>query len=112
MTLRVASVVINCTDLPRMARFWSAALGYTAEGDDDWVSLTDPAGAGVAVALQRADTEVGKAEVHLDLHADDQAAECARLLALGATHRRDHHDPADDYVVLADPEVNEFCLCV
>ena len=41
--------------------------------------------------------------MHLDLHTDDQAAEVARLVAMGAAHVRDNHDPEDDYVVLADP---------
>ncbi|HUY98190.1 MAG TPA: VOC family protein, partial [Verrucomicrobiae bacterium] len=42
----------------------------------------------------------------------DQAGECRRLVDLGATRVRDHHDAADDYVVLADPEGNEFCICL
>jgi len=104
--------VINCTDLPRMTAFWSAALAYGAEGDDDWMSLTDPAGVGVTLSLQRADGPVGKAEMHLDLVTTDQAGECRRLVDLGATRVRDHHDAADDYVVLADPEGNEFCICL
>jgi hypothetical protein len=49
--------------------------------------------------------------MHLDLYADDQEGEVRRLMRLGATHVRDNHDPDDDYVVLADPEGNQFCVC-
>jgi hypothetical protein len=50
--------------------------------------------------------------MHLDLYTDDQTTEVRRLLALGARHVRDNHDPDDDYVVLADPEGNLFCVCL
>lgn len=49
--------------------------------------------------------------MHLDLYTSDQADEVARLRGLGATLIRAHHDPDDDYVVLADPEGNHFCVC-
>ena len=49
--------------------------------------------------------------MHLDLYTIDQAGETARLMAIGATLIRTHHDPDDDYVVLADPEGNQFCVC-
>ncbi len=49
--------------------------------------------------------------IHLDLYAEDQDAEVARLLALGA--REVHWDKrlADaDYVIMEDPEGNRFCV--
>ena len=49
--------------------------------------------------------------MHLDLYTDDQAGQVERLRKLGARHVRDNHDPNDDYVVLADPEGNLFCVC-
>ena len=47
---------------------------------------------------------------HLDLYAADQAAEVARLLGLGATRADWSYPPAADYVVLADPDGNRFCV--
>jgi predicted enzyme related to lactoylglutathione lyase len=48
--------------------------------------------------------------MHLDLYSDDQAAEVQRLAGLGASVVRHHEDPEDDYVVMTDPEGNEFCV--
>ncbi len=49
--------------------------------------------------------------IHLDLYAEDQAAEVARLIALGATEVQWGKRPPDaDYVILADPEGNRFCV--
>ena len=45
------------------------------------------------------------------LGSDDQATEVERLAALGARFVRHHDDPRDDYVVMTDPEGNEFCVC-
>jgi predicted enzyme related to lactoylglutathione lyase len=49
--------------------------------------------------------------MHLDLYTDDQAAEVRRLRELGATFVRHHVEPDDDYVIMTDPEGNEFCVC-
>ena len=49
--------------------------------------------------------------IHLDLYADDQPAEVERLKGLGATEVHWDKRPADaDYVILADPEGNRFCV--
>jgi Glyoxalase-like domain len=49
--------------------------------------------------------------MHLDLYTNDQVGEVERLVGLGATVVRDHDDPEDDYVVMTDPEDNQFCVC-
>ncbi|MGD0068018.1 MAG: VOC family protein [Streptosporangiaceae bacterium] len=49
--------------------------------------------------------------MHLDLYTDDQAAQVERLSGLGATFVRHVSDPGDDFVVMTDPEGNEFCVC-
>ena len=49
--------------------------------------------------------------MHLDLYTREQSEEVSRLLSLGATFVRHHDDPDDNYVVLTDPEGNEFCVC-
>jgi hypothetical protein len=64
------------------------------------------------LSLMRSETPVQeRPRVHLDLYADDQAAEVERLLRLGAT-RVDWPDypPDPDFVVLADPDGNRFCV--
>jgi predicted enzyme related to lactoylglutathione lyase len=112
VSIRVGSTVINCADLETMTAFWSAALGLTpssAEPGDDFRVLR---GDRVNLSLQLADTPVtARDQMHLDLYSDDQAVQVERLQALGASVVRHHEDPDDDYVVMRDPEGNEFCVC-
>jgi catechol 2,3-dioxygenase-like lactoylglutathione lyase family enzyme len=112
--LRVGSIVIRVDDLERQRAFWCAALGYVPrEGDDDTFALLHPPdGIGPNVSLDRVRSSVQvPPRIHLDLYAEDQAAEVQRLLALGATEVHWDKRPADaDYVILADPEGNRFCV--
>src|SRR5688572_29268235 len=88
--LRIGSIVLRVDDLERQAAFWHAALGYV-EGrrDHDFVLLRPKDGVGPNLSL---DNVPSKAQVpprlHLDLYAQDQAAEVERLKALGATEVR------------------------
>lgn len=111
MTIRLGSTVINCADMELMTSFWSRALGLvssSAAGDDFRVLRGEHAN----LSLQRADTPVSaRDQMHLDLYTDDQAAEVRRLVGLGARWVRHNLDPEDDYVVMTDPEGNEFCVC-
>ena len=113
--IRIGSIVLRVDDLQRQTAFWTAALGYVPrEGpsDDDFVLLRPKEGAGPNVSLDRHHSEVClPPRVHLDLYAEDQAEEVRRLLALGATEVHWDRRPADaDYVILADPEGNRFCV--
>ena len=113
--LRVGSIVIRVDDLPRQTAFWSAALDYVARDDpevDDSVLLRPRDGVGPNVNLDRWWSEVHlPPRIHLDLYAEDQAAEVARLISLGATEVHWSKRPPDaDYVILADPEGNRFCV--
>jgi len=112
--LRVGSIVIRVDDLERQAAFWAAALGYVrVDMDADFVLLRPPAGSsGPNVSLDRVRSVVQvPPRIHLDLYADDQAAEVERLVGLGATPVEWSKRPADaDYVILADPEGNRFCV--
>ncbi|WEV29044.1 VOC family protein [Streptomyces sp. 71268] len=115
--LRVGSVVLGVSDVPRAAAFWMKALGYVPreEMKDDWVILVPAAGTGVQLALDRSETPVQEhPRVHLDLYAGDaadQAAEVERLVSLGAQRVDWDLYPDDaDFVVLADPEGNRFCV--
>ena len=112
--IHVGSIVIRVDDLEPMVDFWSEALHYVPRdrNDPDFVLLRPPDGNGPNVSLDKwhADVQVPP-KIHLDLYADDQAAQVERLVGLGATVVRHHEDPDDDYVVLTDPEGNEFCVC-
>jgi predicted enzyme related to lactoylglutathione lyase len=111
--LHIGSIVIRVDDLEKQASFWESALGYVRrpEPDDTSQMLVPPDGNGPNVNLdvRPAALEVPP-RIHVDLYAEDQAAEVARLVALGAT-TVDWQPPAGaDFVVLADPEGNRFCV--
>lgn len=113
--IKIGSVVIRVDDLQRQTAFWSAALDYVPReeaADDDFVLLKPRNGVGPNVSLDqvRSDLQIPP-RIHLDLYAEDQAAEVKRLIGLGATEVHWDKKPADaDYVILADPEGNRFCV--
>jgi predicted enzyme related to lactoylglutathione lyase len=112
--LRVGSIVIRVDDLHRQAAFWETALDYERRqgDDDDFVLLRPRDGVGPNVSLDRVDAKVQvPPRIHLDLYTEDQAGEIARLIGLGAAEVHWDKRPADaDYVILADPEGNRFCV--
>jgi catechol 2,3-dioxygenase-like lactoylglutathione lyase family enzyme len=112
--IRVGSIVLRVDDLGRQAEFWEAALDYVRRdgGDDDFVLLRPRDGVGPNLSLDRVRSTLQiPPRIHLDLYAEDQAGEVARLLALGASEVHWSKRPADaDYVILADPEGNRFCV--
>ena len=116
MTLRISEICFNCVDPDTMAAFWCAALGYhETERDDDGIAITGAANAPVMllVRVDAVDSQdrIGHNRLHLDLSPTDldQAAEVARLEALGA-RRIDIGQGDPSWVVLADPEGNELCV--
>jgi predicted enzyme related to lactoylglutathione lyase len=112
--IRVGSIVLRVDDLRRQTEFWAAALDYVPreESSDDFVLLRPRNGVGPNLSLDMNHSTVQvPPRIHLDLYADDQAAEVRRLVALGATKVHWDKRPADaDYVILADPEGNRFCV--
>jgi predicted enzyme related to lactoylglutathione lyase len=111
MTIRLGSTVINCADMEIMTSFWAEALGLTPSS----VTLGDGfrvlQGEHGNLSLQLSRTPVtARDQMHLDLYSDDQADEVKRLVGLGAKIVRHHRQPDDDYVVMTDPEGNEFCV--
>jgi catechol 2,3-dioxygenase-like lactoylglutathione lyase family enzyme len=112
--ISIGSIVFRVDDLQRMTEFWSAALDYVPreENDDDFVLLRPRDGIGPNVSLdQHRSTVQVPPRIHLDLYAPDRAAEVKRLIALGATEVHwDGRPPDADYVILADPEGNRFCV--
>ncbi len=111
-------VVLGVTDRPRAEEFWCAALGYRVREDrfGGWGRILEPpGGTGTMIALQASETPPEDyPRHHLDLHVADaaeQEAEAGRLVSLGARRvdwDRYPHDP--DFIVLADPEGNRFCI--
>jgi catechol 2,3-dioxygenase-like lactoylglutathione lyase family enzyme len=113
--LSIGSIVLRVDDLRRQTEFWQAALGYVRRDDgksDDFVLLGPPHGSGPHLSLDQVRSQLQiPPRLHLDLYADDQAAEVERLMTLGATKVHwDKRPPDADYVILADPEGNRFCV--
>ena len=112
--IRVGSIVLRVDDLSRQTRFWAAALDYVPrdETSDDFVLLRPRDGVGPNLSLDRVHSRLQvPPRIHLDLYAEDQAAEVRRLVELGATEVHwDRRPPDADYIILADPEGNRFCV--
>lgn len=106
--------MIDTHDLPRLARFWTQALGWSvlSERANEIVIGAD-AQAPVGLCLMpSADRKVVKNRVHLDLTvgAAERDAEIERLLGLGASRVDVGQTGDESWTVLADPEGNEFCV--
>ncbi|MGH2747625.1 MAG: VOC family protein [Actinomycetota bacterium] len=117
MNLRVQCVCFDSNDPDSTARFWEQVLGWRrTHSDPDEVVLEPPEGSredGIVPDIMFFRVPEGKSvknRLHLDLRPIDQAAEVARLEALGA--RRISVGQGEDatWVVMADPEGNEFCV--
>lgn len=118
-------IAFDCADPPQLAAFWAAALDYEIvrlSDDGERAFLADPQGVGPRLLLHRVpEPKTTKNRLHLDVYVSpwgappSQAkpivdAEADRLRALGATELRTFEKPNDYFVVMADPEGNEFCI--
>ena len=126
-------ITFDCADPASLAQFWAAVLGYAppdvegthavlialgqAEADlGSWYRIDDPSRRGPRLAFQRVpERKVMKNRVHLDLKPLEDApgaldAEVDRVVALGATELQRVTDEAGTFVIVADPEGNEFCI--
>jgi hypothetical protein len=106
-------IVIDCADPERLAAFWAAALGYRAVGfREPYYLLLPTEAAHPPVILQRVpEPKQGKARIHVDLRVDNVSTEVRRLEALGARRVDVGQGDDADWVPMADPEGNEFCVC-
>jgi Glyoxalase-like domain len=107
MAVQPKAIVLNVGEARRAAKFWSKALGYESQADaPDF--LASPDGEGVRIHLDESD------RTHLDLWVDrtnsDLETEVERLIALGASRVEWTYPEDADFVVLADPEGNLFCV--
>jgi predicted enzyme related to lactoylglutathione lyase len=113
-TVRIGSIVLRVTDLQRQADFWIAALNYSSREDPsgDFVLLQPKDGKGPNLSLDKHWSEMPiPPRIHLDLYTNDRDGEVQRLIALGASEVHWSKRPPDaDYVILADPEGNRFCV--
>jgi len=129
-------ITFDCADADRMAEFWSVALGYHVEsppaGYLSWgdylrshqlpvppagsvSAIVDPDGTGPRIVfLRSADTNGTHPRAHLDVRAGgsdgDRTAKVAALIDAGATQVRRVDEGGDWWVVMLDPEGNEFCV--
>jgi catechol 2,3-dioxygenase-like lactoylglutathione lyase family enzyme len=122
--VRIGGIVFDCADPRMVVRFWRDATGFRVRhqpdepedldqwtDDPDWVGLYDPEGRSPTLGFQRVpEGKVAKNRVHIDLHAPDEEREAERLRGLGARELWRSQDPEDPFIVLGDPEGNEFCV--
>ncbi len=118
--LRLQCLTVDAHNPKALAEFWAEVLEWSIGEDGDdigwWIEkeLGDPKKTGFPdiLFLKVPDSKIVKNRLHLDLRPDDQAAEVARLEKLGAKKIEigQSADPDTTWVVMADPEGNEFCI--
>lgn len=110
--LAIANVTFDCADATELAGFWSAALDRPVDaGANAYFATIGSAEPGPTLMfLMVGEPKTAKNRCHLDLLAGDRAAECERLVDLGAEHIADHDAYGRRWTVLRDPSGNEFCV--
>ncbi|KQT93815.1 glyoxalase [Marmoricola sp. Leaf446] len=121
MTSFVSHTSVDCHDAFALSEFWKQVLEYVDDPDDanepghDECWIQRPDGGHPLLFIQVPEAKQVKNRIHLDLRpsAGSQAEELERLLGIGARQVADLrglHGPGTGWIVLADPEGNEFCL--
>jgi len=114
MASKIGDVVIDCTDPKRLAEFWKAVLGWQpTEPFKGVIAMADPSGSGLTLIFLRVpEAKTVKNRVHIDVNPVGCTVEeeAERLVGLGA-RRIDIGQGDQPWVVMADPEGNEFCVC-
>lgn len=114
MPVQLHHIVIDTHDLPALARFWTQALGWKVLSEREReIVIGSGENAPVGICLMPVTgPKTVKNRVHLDLttNAQDRDQEIERLLALGARRVDIGQTGAESWLVLADPEGNEFCV--
>jgi hypothetical protein len=111
MALCWQSIVVDCDDTNRVGTFWSQALGLPLQGPENGEWWIEPGGNHPDILFEHVPEKKSvKNRLHLDLRpAANQSAEVERLIGLGA-RRIDIGQGDVSWVVMADPEGNEFCV--
>ena len=104
-------LVLDCADPDRSAEFWCSVLGYRRHGQaGTYRSIVPADGDGPKLILQGVDEpKTVKNRMHLDVWCDDLDAEVRRFEGLGATRLAEVAEHGMRWIVLADPDGNEFC---
>jgi predicted enzyme related to lactoylglutathione lyase len=112
MASRWYSVVVDASDPARLARWWAEVLDYRIffETADEVVIARDEQTYPGLVFVPVPEQKAGKNRLHIDLNPDDQDAEVERLIDMGARRVDVGQGEKATWVVLADPEGNEFCV--
>jgi glyoxalase superfamily protein len=109
--VRFHQVMIDCADPPGLAEFWSSFTGYIVKrAVEDWATIESEDGSRRIGFQLVPEGKVVKNRVHIDFMAKDEETTAKEIEAIGATRRWVREDPEDPFVVLADPEGNEFCI--
>jgi predicted enzyme related to lactoylglutathione lyase len=115
---RIDGVIVSTHDPVRLANFWQQALHWHRAADDDndptYVAIEAPDG-GVEnlrrlLFVEVPESKITKGRLHFDLRPDNQEQEVERLLSLGASLADVGQGEDATWVVLADPDGNEFCV--
>jgi hypothetical protein len=112
MASKFTELVVDSSDTELLARFWASALDYEiTQREDDFVVIEGPDAGPSLVFAHVPEAKMVKNRIHIDLSPRDrdQAEEVERIVALGA-RRIDVGQGDVSWVVLADPEGNEFCV--
>ena len=118
MTVRIQCVCVDARDPAGLGQWWAEVLGWRCDVGDDGTAVLEPppgdphfpSGQPDVLLVGVPEGKAVKNRLHFDLRPDDQATEVARLESMGA-RRVDVGQGADtSWVVLADPEGNEFCV--
>jgi len=111
MSLEWEQVVVDARDPAAIGRWWADALGWVVVNDseDEYEIRPSEHRLPGLLFVPVSDAKEGKNRLHLDFRPDDQSAEVDRFVSLGAT-RIDIGQGSAPWVVLADPEGNEFCV--
>ncbi|MFI6762649.1 VOC family protein [Micromonospora sp. NPDC050417] len=107
-----ANLVVDAQDPARLARWWAEALGYriTYEKPEE-VEISRSADELPSILFVPVpEGKETKNRLHIDLRPGDQEAEVERLVNMGARHVDVGQRQTDTWIVLADPEGNEFCV--
>jgi hypothetical protein len=111
MALEWEQVVVDSHDPPMLGRWWAAALGWAVINDasDEFEIRAAQDRLPGLLFVSGSDPKKHKNRLHLDFRPDDRDAEVQRFISLGAT-RADVGQGDQSWIVLADPEGNEFCV--
>ncbi|MEU6805409.1 VOC family protein [Streptomyces neyagawaensis] len=111
MELNWEQVVVDAADPVALGRWWAEALGWVVVNDapEEYEIRPEPDRVPGLLFTPVPEAKTVKNRLHLDFRPVDQAAEVSRLLALGARHA-DVGQGDESWVVLMDPEGNEFCV--